>query len=98
MKSTKEIKAIFTDMDELLIATEKELKEIMKISKKLKQFSKKIKILEDYYHSDWLEDREHLIAKKEDKFYATTEDAIWNLTVAYHQERIKIIKQLTKEL
>ncbi len=98
MKSIKEIKANFKELDKLLLETEKEFKEIKKIRQKIKQFSKKMKILEEYYHTDWLKDRELLQKKNEDKFYSTSEDAIWNLSVDYHQEKIKIIKQLVKEL
>ncbi len=57
-----------------------------------------MKAIEDYYHTDWLEDREVLLKKNEDKFYTTSEDAIWNLSTDYYQERIKLLKQLTKEL
>ncbi len=98
MKKTKEIKAIFKDMDKRLIEAEKEFKKIKKISKQIKDFSKKMKAIEDYYHTDWLEDREVLLKKNEDKFYTTSEDAIWNLSTDYYQERIKLLKQLTKEL
>ncbi len=98
MKSTEDIKAIFQEMDKQIIELEKAFKDIEKISKQLKRFSKKMKAVEDYYHGDWLEDREQLLQAKQDTFYTTGEDVIWNLSVAYYQERMKIIKQLVKEL
>ncbi len=36
--------------------------------------------------------------RSKNNFYATSEDGIWNLSVAYREERIKIIKQLVQEL
>ncbi len=86
-------------MDVLLLQAEKDFKEIEKISQTLKAFSQKIEILEQFYFEDnWLEYKEELEKHKEDHFYATSEDGIWNLSVAYREERIKIIKQLAEEL
>ncbi len=98
MKTIEDIKAIFQEMDKQTVELEKAFKGIEKISEQLKQFSKKMKVVEDYYHGDWLEDREQLLQAKQDTFYTTGEDVIWDLSVAYHQERIKIIKQLVEEL
>ncbi len=98
MKTIEDIKAIFQEMDKQTIELEKALKGIEKISKQLKRFSKKMKVVEDYYYGDWLEDRKRLLRANQDTFYTTGEDVIWNLSVAYYQERVKIIKQLVKEL
>ncbi len=99
MKSVEEIKKNFKEMDKLLFEVEKDFEKIEKISSELKLFSKKIKILEDFYfHKNWLKDRETLKKENQDKFYSATEDAIWNLSVAYREERIKLIKQLVEGL
>ncbi len=99
MKTIEEIKANCKEIDKVLFEVEKEFKEIEKISKRLKKFSKKMEILEKFYFDgDWQKDREELAKHNEDNFYCTSEDAIWNLSVAYREERLKIIKQLVKEL
>ncbi len=99
MKTIEELKAKFKEIDEILIQAEDEFKEIEEISKKLKAYSKKIEILENFYFNDkWQVYREELEKHNEDNFYATSEDAIWNLSVAYHDERLNIVKQLVQEL
>lgn len=99
MKTTEQIKTKCKEIDKILFEVEKEFKEIEQISPKLKEFSKKMKIIENFYfNEDWQKDREVLAEQNEDNFYCTSEDGIWNLSVAYREERLKIIKQLVEEL
>ncbi len=99
MKKIEEIKANFKKTDEILFQTEKEFKAIEQISQRLKEFSEKMEILEKFYFDDdWQKDRELLKKHNQDNFYSASEDGIWNLSVAYREERIKIIKQLVQEL
>ncbi len=99
MKNIEEIKASFKKADKVLFEVEKEFKEIEKISQTLKAFSKKMDVLEKFYfEGNWQEDREELAKHNEDNFHSASEDAIWNLSVAYREERLKLVKQLVKEL
>ncbi len=99
MKTIEQIKENFKEIDKVLFQAEKDFKEIEKISQTLEEFSEKIKILEEFYfNEDWLKGREELRKQNQDNFYSASEDGIWNLSVAYREERIKIIKQLVQEL
>ncbi|PIE77356.1 MAG: hypothetical protein CSA15_13385, partial [Candidatus Delongbacteria bacterium] len=80
----------FKEIDEILLESEQEFKEIEEISQRLKDYSQKIQILEKFYfNKNWQKDRDELIKQKQDDFYSTSEDGIWNLLVAYREERIK---------
>ncbi|PID94178.1 MAG: nucleoside-diphosphate sugar epimerase [Bacteroidetes bacterium] len=99
MKSIEEIKASCKEIDKVLFEAEKEFKEIEEINQRLKEFSEKMAIIENFYfNGDWQKDREELEKENEDNFYCMSEDGIWNLSVAYQQERLKIVKQLVAEL
>ncbi len=99
MKKLEQIKSNCKAIDEILLQAEKDFKDIEKISERLKTFSKEMEKLENFYfNGDWLKNKELLEQHNHDDFYCTSEDGIWNLSVAYRDERIKIIKQLVKEL
>ncbi len=99
MRKIEELKANFKEIDEVLFKAEEDFKEIQKISERLKEFSKKMKIIEDFYfEGNWQKEREELEKHNADNFYCTSEDGIWNLSVAYREEKIKLIKQLAQEL
>lgn len=85
----------FEEMDKLLLELEEEFVAFQKGNKKLKQFFKKVKTLETFYHSeDWLNHRESLSKP----FHSASEDAIWNLSQDVYKEKIKLLKFLTKSI
>ncbi len=99
MKTIEELKAKCKEIDKILFEVEKEFQEIEQISQRLKEFSEKMEVLEKFYFDgNWQKDREELAKQKQDNFYCLSEDGIWNLSVAYREERMKIIKQLVQEL
>lgn len=99
MKNIEELKIKLKEIDKKLFEAEDELKKIQKMSEKLNDLSKKIKEIEDYYFNEsWQEDNVFLKEHNEDNFYCLSEDAIWNLSVSYREEKIKLIKQLVAEL
>ncbi len=102
MKKTQIIQKIKNEcekIDKILFEAEKEFAEIEKIIEKLESFSKKMKVLENFYFNEnWQEKRKILEQAKQDNFYCMSEDGIWNLSVANQQEKIKLIKQLVEEL
>ncbi len=110
MKNLEQIKNNCQAIDNILLQAEKDFKEIQHISERLKTFSEqmekllktfseKMEQLENFYfNDDWQKNRELLEQHNQDDFYCTSEDGIWNLSVAYREERIKLIKQLTQEL
>ncbi len=98
-KTIPELTAECKKIDKILFEVEEEFKEIENISQKLKDFSEKMKVLETFYFDgDWIKDKERLEKEKQDNFYCMSEDGIWNMSVAYQQEQINIIKQLVQEL
>ncbi len=99
MKKLEQIKSNCQAIDKILLQAEKDFKEIQQISERLKTFSEKMEQLENFYfNDDWQKNRELLEQHNQDNFYCTSEDGIWNLSVAYREERIKLIKQLVQEL
>lgn len=99
MKKLEQIKSNCQAIDNILLQAEKDFKEIQQISERLKTFSEQMAQLENFYfNDDWQKNRELLEQHNQDNFYCTSEDGIWNLSVAYREERIKLIKQLTQEL
>lgn len=90
----------FKEMDEQLVLAKKQLKALKKFSSQLKDIEQTISTLNAFYHSEnWLEDRE-LLNKyiKNEHFLSASEDAIWNTHQEYYNEKIKLLKQLTKTL
>ncbi len=99
MKTLEKIKNNCKAIDKILLQAEKDFTEIQQISERLKNFSEEMAKLENFYfNDDWQKNRELLEQHNQDDFYCTSEDGIWNLSVAYREERIKIIKQLVQEL
>ncbi|MBS9782113.1 MAG: DUF4298 domain-containing protein, partial [Gammaproteobacteria bacterium] len=99
MKKLEQIKSNCQAIDNILLQAEKDFKEIQQISERLQIFSEKMEQLENFYfNDDWQKNRELLEQHNQDDFYCTSEDGIWNLSVAYREERIKLIKQLVQEL
>ncbi len=99
MKKLEQIKSNCKAMDKILLQAEKDFVEIQQISERLKTFSEQMEKLENFYFNDeWQKNRELLEQHDQDNFYCTSEDGIWNLSVAYREERIKLIKQLAQEL
>lgn len=89
-------------MDLRLVQAEKDLKELAKFEKKFKETEQNIKVLQDFYQSDdWMEGREKLplLTKEDDEyFYSSSEDGIWNTMQDFYQEKIKMLKLITKSL
>ena len=101
MKNIDEIKNAFQEMDTRLAQAEKEVKEVAKFRSRLKEISKNMTALQDFYQSeDWLEDRItlHENLKGDEYYYSASEDSIWNVTQDFYLEKIKLLKQLVKEL
>ncbi len=99
MKNLEKIKNTCTEIDKILLQAEKDFIEIQHISERLKAFSEQMEKLENFYfNDDWQKNRKLLEQHNQDDFYCTSEDGIWNLSVTYREERIKIIKQLAQEL
>ncbi len=101
MKNIDEIKTTFQEMDVRLAQVEKDVKEVAKFGNRLKEISKNMKVLQDFYQSeDWLKDRTtlHDNLEGEEYYYSASEDSIWNATQDFYLEKIKLLKQLVKEL
>lgn len=101
MKKIEDIKKAFGEMDERLLQAEKEVKEVIKFRKRLKEISKNMNVLQDFYQSeDWLTDREtlHEHLNENEHYLSAGEDPIWNVAQDFYQEKIKLLQQVAKEL
>lgn len=101
MNNIDKVKDSFRKMDELLYESEKEFSDLKKFAQQFKEFAKKAKELEAFYHSeDWMNGRELIYKDSENKesFYSAAEDPIWNLLQAFHQEKIQLVKLISKHL
>lgn len=83
--------------DELLNQCEKDLKELKKIHKKLRKIENNRKELNKYYNNQYIKDYdEH--AKSSNNFRILDQDSIWNVLTDQYNEKIKILKSITKNL
>ncbi|MCU7693790.1 DUF4298 domain-containing protein [Haoranjiania flava] len=101
MKKVEKIKQAFRDMDTRLYQAEKDLEEVIQFRKRLKEISKNMKVLQDFYHSDvWMKGRDILYGniQENEHFYSVREDPIWNTTQDFYIQKIKLLQQLAKEL
>ncbi len=60
--------------------------------KRLKEISKNMKVLQDFYHSDvWMKGRDILYGniQENEHFYSVREDLIWNTTQDFYIQKIK---------
>lgn len=98
----EEIKNKFREMDERLIQAEKDLKELAKLKTHFKKTAKNIDVLLEFYHSEaWMSDREKLPSvhsEKDEYFYSSSEDGIWNVAQDFYQEKIKFLKLIASGL
>ena len=101
MKKIVDIKKEFSVMDEHLEQAKKDLKEMVKFRSRLREISKNIKTLEEFYHSeDWLDDRDtlHENLTGTEYYESAGEDPIWIVSQEFYEQKIKLLKQLAKEL
>lgn len=99
-KNIEILRSQFKEMDKQLVLAQKQLKVLKEFSSQLKDIEQTINTLNAFYHSkNWIEDRELLNKHiKNEQFLSASEDAIWNTHQEYYNEKIKLLKQLTKTL
>lgn len=99
-KTTKQKKQnkkelLLDEMENRLICAEKDLKDLKKFSKRIKEINKNLTELVTYYHTDWLEDYKKYAEKKENNYpRVLSEDSIWDVSREHYDEKIKLIKTL----
>lgn len=92
-QSKKEL--LLDEMENRLICAEKDLKDLKKFSKRIKEINKNLTELVTYYHTDWLEDYKKYAEKKENNYpRVLSEDSIWDVSREHYDEKIKLIKTL----
>lgn len=101
MKDIQHIKQQFGEMDQRLLQAEKELKEFAKFKKRYNEIAQNMKVLQAFYHSgEWLNGRDilHDHLAEDEYYYCAGEDSIWNVTQDFYNEKVKLLKQLAKDL
>lgn len=84
-------------MENTLLKCEKELEEIKSFYKKFKNIEKHRKILEEYYKKQYLSDYEKY--RNADKNYKIlNQDSIWNVLESQYNEKVRLLKKITKTL
>lgn len=84
-------------IEEILTECEKDLKELKKIRKKLRKIDTNRKELNKYYNNQYIKDYdEH--ANSSNNFRILDQDSIWNVLTEQYNEKIKILKSITKNL
>lgn len=92
---TKEKVLLFEEMEERLLRAKKDLKEVKRFGKRLKEINKNLRKLAVYYHTDWLEDTEIYNASDEKANYEMmSQDAIWNVTQDHYEQKLRLLKTL----
>lgn len=88
--------AIFEEMEQRLLCAEKDLKEVKRFGKRLKEINKNLRKLANYYHTEWLEDMEAYNAdnKTKENYRMMGEDAIWNVTQEHYEHKLHLLKTL----
>lgn len=95
MKTKEELHKTFQELDEKLEQAEADLQELQQFSEKLDKMLSNIQELENYYHSEWLEERDVLLEESQEVYYKTLgEDAIWNVSTDFYQEKVQLLKKL----
>lgn len=98
-KTLDQLRLTFAEADKKLHQASKDLKEVKQFLKKYKAIQKNIKELENYYHSNWLEDRTYFYQNiKNESYLSCSEDAIWNTSQEFYQQKIKLLKKIIKTL
>lgn len=93
-RSAKQLDRTFKEMDKCLLQAESDLKIFQDFIKLYKKMNDNMKVLEKYYHSDWMKDVEALEKQKSDNenYYCTNQDSIWNTSQDFYIEKIKLMK------
>lgn len=92
-KTEKEL--FFDEMEGRLIQAEKDLKEVKKFAKRIKEINKNLSKLVTYYHTDWLDDYDKYSEKKKGKNRKILgQDSIWDVSQEHYEQKIKIMKTL----
>lgn len=84
--------SFFDEIEEYLLRAEKDLKEVKRFGKRLKEIDKNLRKLSTYYHTDWLEDIDNYNGKHHYKMME--EDAIWNTTQEHYEQKLRLLKTL----
>lgn len=85
------------NIEELLDECEKDLEVLHEIQEQLVSVEANRKLLDDYYRTQYMEDYDE--AEKLSRSYRILDqDSIWNVLQSQYQEKIKLIKIITKSI
>lgn len=85
------------ETEELLIQCEKDFKRLQKIHKEIKRIELNRKKLNEYYNNQYLKDYDEL-SNLSKNYRILNQDSIWNVLTDQYNQKIKLLKTLTKSI
>lgn len=81
----------------LLIQCENDFKRLQQIHKEIKKIESNRKKLNEYYNNQYLKDYDEL-SKLSKNYRILNQDSIWNVLTDQYNQKIKLLKTLTKSI
>lgn len=98
-KSIDEIREALIEMDKRTLQAEKDLKSLKQFIEQFHRIDENLKILKEYYLTDWLADRDKFYAKDlEEHHHSASEDAIWNVMQGIYVQKISMMKAIVNSI
>lgn len=98
-KNILEIEKEFKLIDEKMHQMKKDIDFFERFLSKYANAITNIKEIEEFYYSDsYMDDVEIMEKEKPDKYWATSQDGIWNLGIEFRSVRIKLLKIITDNI
>lgn len=95
----KALEAKFKAADEKLEQAHKDLAFLQLVNKRYKRIKKNIDSLNDYYFTDWLDDRKAFQKKnKKSKYKSLGEDSIYDVSQDLYYEQVALLKKIVNDL
>lgn len=94
------LEELFAETDQQVLDAQKSIKYVEGFVDNFQKIRELIESLEEFYFSgDWQEGRDKLEeAGLEHDFLSTGQDEIWNVHVAFHSLKLKLLKEVTESL
>lgn len=86
------------DIEKLLIENESDLQELIEFQKRLEYMEHNMKVLNDYYAIQYMDDMNRDQSEDNIRYRALDEDSIWNVLADYHKAKIKLLKTIAETL
>lgn len=99
MKTIEELHKTFYELDKKWEQAELDFQKLQQFSEELDQMLYNLQELENYYHTQWLNERETFLKNSPNIHYQTLgEDTIWNLSSDFNQEKVRLLKKLINSI